>query len=575
MRLSFTCGSVLLCVTVLVFAAAVTHEFVLWDDNANIYENGALRAPGFAGVARFWTRPYKQLYIPVTYTVWTGLTKLAQGANGLDPGVFHAANLLVHLANVLLVHRIVQLLLRGRTELSRTRCAWAAATGAALFAWHPLQVEAVAWATGMKDLLCACFSFSALLLWLGFASPTAADRTGAGGRLRHAALAAGATLCFALALLAKPVAVVVPALAWCLVWTGRRRLADGVLLAWLAISLVFVILTRRVQDVASVTFIPPLRMRPFIAGDALAFYLRKLFVPVRLCIDYGRAPRLLQNHRLLYVTWLAPGAAAALAALPRARNTGIHLALLLFVIPLVPVLGFVPFLFQEYSTVADRFVYPAMLGPAVLAALLSSRLRSRHAGALAGFALVTLAALSFRQVRTWRDDFTLFSHALEVNPGSFVSQYNLGRARERRGELGKAADRYEESIAIRADLTPAIIQLGSVKRRLGRQAEARALFSQAVALEPANARARNNYGVALASSGKLTEALVHFSAAHMLRPHDAQTHYNLGMTLEQLGRRPEALVHYSQALALNPADRDTRAALRRLAHSQAGMTKSE
>ena len=46
--------------------------------------------------------------------------------------------------------------------------------------------------------------------------------------------------------------------------------------------------------------------RPFIAGDALAFYLYKTFVPIDLCADYGRAPRWVMAHAWGYVTWTVP-----------------------------------------------------------------------------------------------------------------------------------------------------------------------------------------------------------------------------------------------------------------------------
>src|SRR4029450_12275090 len=97
-------------------------------------------------------------------------------------------------------------LLRCRWRRRRVRGEWAAAAGALLFALHPVQVEAVAWASGLKDVLCGLFAVAALWQYTAFAQ---AEET-APARWKHYAVAA---LCFVAAVLSKPTGVVVPALA--------------------------------------------------------------------------------------------------------------------------------------------------------------------------------------------------------------------------------------------------------------------------------------------------------------------------------------------------------------------------
>ena len=177
-----------------------------------------------------------------------GVTANATGGAPLDPRLFHTLNLLVHLLNVLVVWRILRLLLdRTRPEAQHTalnpsliRVEWAAGGGALLFAMHPLQVEAIAWATGLKDVLCGFLSFVAVWQYLSFVSrsvdATASRKSARGKAPRSLGRYWLATGAFMLALLAKPTAVVVPVLAWILDvwgWPQPWRNSKQALLAWL------------------------------------------------------------------------------------------------------------------------------------------------------------------------------------------------------------------------------------------------------------------------------------------------------------------------------------------------------
>jgi len=131
------CIAVLLIViTVAVFWQVHDHEFG-WDDDINVYENPHLN-PGLSpDILHFWQKPYKGLYIPLTYTVWATLARFArtpttaEGTN-LDPRLFHVANLVVHLLSMIVVFTILRILVRDD---------WAACGGALLFALHPVQIS--------------------------------------------------------------------------------------------------------------------------------------------------------------------------------------------------------------------------------------------------------------------------------------------------------------------------------------------------------------------------------------------------------------------------------------------------
>jgi len=263
-------ATLLVLVTLAVFWQVQGHAFVLWDDGLHVYDNPYLQAFTFDNVWAFWRELYAELYIPLTYTLWAltaavarGLSPSPTGDTPFAPQFFHILNLLVHLLSVLVVWRIVRLLLdrtapRPATSPPLTRVEWAAGGGALLFAVHPLQVEAVAWVTGFKDVFCGFLSCVAVWQYLRYACgdvEATASGTAARGEAQcyrgHYWLATGA---FVLALLAKPAAVVVPIVAWVLdVWgwpqTWRRR--RPALLAWLGLAVLWGLFTSlKVQPTA-------------------------------------------------------------------------------------------------------------------------------------------------------------------------------------------------------------------------------------------------------------------------------------------------------------------------------------
>src|ERR1044071_6748464 len=136
---------VLVAIPVAVFLQTLTFRFV-WDDEVNVARNPHVNAATLSGFREIWQKPHDGLYIPVTYTVWAALapvarTSEARDATDLNPTAYHLLNLALHILNGLLVFMLLRRIVAND---------WAAAGGAVLFLIHPVQVEAVAWVTGMK-----------------------------------------------------------------------------------------------------------------------------------------------------------------------------------------------------------------------------------------------------------------------------------------------------------------------------------------------------------------------------------------------------------------------------------------
>ncbi|MGD0542560.1 MAG: hypothetical protein ABSB33_13690, partial [Tepidisphaeraceae bacterium] len=401
---------ILLTAVLLVFGRILSNEFVNWDDNPLIYSNPNIANPTFTGLLHHWNPKdpnNSEMYDPLVFTLWWSLAHVAQLetpdflGSKLNPYVYHAANLLVHILSACVVLEILRRLKIGD---------WAALAGALIFAIHPIQTEAVVWATAMKDLLSGLLAL--LAIWRYIAALQSTDRR----RKRNYLLA---TICFAAALLSKPSTVVVPAIVAAIdrIIYGRSWRDIGKWIwPWLLLASGCAALTIWVQPPHPFD-VGPMWARPLIAMDALAFYLYKIFLPIRLSFDYGRNPAAVLSdptlHHPLYWTWIFPLAAAVI--LRRLKRPALTVAGLIFLLGLLPVLGLKTFVFQYYTTVADRYVYISMLGAGMAVGWLMQRFRNHLAIGVFLLLIALLGSLSFVQAGRWKDTETLYDFGLRLN----------------------------------------------------------------------------------------------------------------------------------------------------------------
>lgn len=559
---------VLILATTAVFGPVIGHQFLAYDDPVNVYKNPYLQARSLDNLMHFWRYPYEGLYTPLTYTLYA----LAAWAPALltanptevvvpDPRLFHSLNLLLHLLSVLMVWRILVLLLRRRRlgatgtdfDGNALPLEWAACGGALLFAIHPIQVEPVAWVAGFKDVLFGLFALVAIWHYLRYVDVKMQPDT---GRPPHAWLPYGlATGAFVLALLAKPTAVVLPLIVWLLAaWGWRCAWRDQIAgwSAWILIALAWGFLTRWVQPGTVLAFEPPGWARPLIAGDAVLFYLSKLVLPLRLGPDYGRSPQVVLEHGWLFFTGAVPVVLAGWLWFKRKKLAWLVTAAGVFVIGLLPVLGLISFGFQRYSTVADRYVYLAMLGPALGLAWGLTRPKKKLAAICGAIVLGLFLLLSARQIPHWHDSVKFFKHALQVNPNSFLAHNNLGFVLGEQGQDVEAIRHLNEALRLEPESPITHLNLGGALERQGRFETAIDHYHEALRIVPTYARAHTNLGVALAKQGQYDEALEHHTEALRIEPGFAEAHNNLANVLTRQGKFEAAAQHYTEALRLNP-----------------------
>ena len=178
----------LVLITLAVFGPVTQHEFTNYDDNVYITENDHVKS-GFHADSIVWAfgrvNAERTYYHPLTWLSHMLDCQLF----GMNAGAHHFENVLFHAANVLLLF----LLLRRMTG-----SLWRSALVAALFAWHPLQVETVAWASERKNVLSTLFWLLTTMSYVRYAERP--------GGWRYAPV----MLFLALGLLSKPMLVTLP-----------------------------------------------------------------------------------------------------------------------------------------------------------------------------------------------------------------------------------------------------------------------------------------------------------------------------------------------------------------------------
>jgi tetratricopeptide (TPR) repeat protein len=538
----------LVLVTVVLYAPVRTHEFLNYDDNEYVTEHAHVpNGLTWAGVRWALTGVHQATWHPLT-----SLSHLLDvEVFGLDAGAHLLENVVLHaLATAVLFLALAAM----------TGARWPSAWVAAVFAWHPLHVESVAWVSERKDVL------SGLCWMLTVAAHVRYARRPTWGRW------AAVVATFTAGLLAKPMLVTLPFVLLLLDWWPLGRLRDRAtavalvrekvpLFALAAVVSVLTVAAQRSAGALAATLAStPLAYRLGNAAISYVTYLWKTVWPTGLAVFYP-APAHLS-------AWHALGAALVLAAISAAvavawrRRPFLAVGWLWYLGTLVPVIGLVR---QGDQAMADRFTYLPAIGLYVMVAWGALSVPGlRRSGAigtagpgamLATGAVATLVALlvvTAAQIPHWRNSLTLFSHAVAVTRDNHVAHSNLGIALTERGRHDEAMEHYARAVAIAPGYAKAHLNLGRALARAGRAAEAEAAYAEAVRLDPGSAVAAYNLGLARAERGALDEAIADYRRALAIDPRYAKAANNLGWALAAKGDATVAVAAYERALAIDP-----------------------
>ena len=551
----------LLVVTVAAYGQVVKHDFVSLDDDIYVTDNYPVRAgltsAGIVWAFSFTDSPY-----------WHPLTWLSHMLDcqlyGVSPSMHHLTNVVLHLANSLLLFLVLY---------QMTGALWRSCFVAALFALHPLNVESVAWVTERKNLLSTFFWLLTMVFYVRYSKKP--------GLARYLLV----VFIFTLGLMAKPMLVTLPfALLLLDYWPlgrfpfqqvdsdTRREAAHATIPTFQRTTSVSLVLEKVPLLILSVlsssltslsvqrsgilisTTLVPMKLRIANAIVSYARYIGKLIWPLDLAVFYP--------YPSTVPLWQSVGAGLLLAGISflviRAWRKLPYLCIgwFWYLGTLIPAIGLVQA--GQWPAMADRFTYVPAIGLFVMLAWsiphLLTKWRYRNTGFVlaAGALLAALLLLTWTQLHRWSNTITLFEHTLKVTVNNYLAHNNLGNALARQGKLKQAKDHYVKALRINPTFPRAHNNLANALARQGKSEEAIAHYTKALEIKPNFPKAHNNLGNVWARQGKNQEAIVHYSKALQLKPDFAGAHNNLGNILEGQGKINEAVFHFARALELKP-----------------------
>ncbi|HUA39604.1 MAG TPA: tetratricopeptide repeat protein [Candidatus Sulfopaludibacter sp.] len=545
----------LVLVTLALYLPATYHAFTNLDDDQYVTANPHVKAGlTWRGVAWAFRSGYADNWHPLT---WISHMLDCQ-LYGLNPAGHHFTSVLLHIANAVLLF-----LFLNRT----TGTTWRSGFVAALFAWHPLHVESVAWVAERKDMLSAFFWLLTLMAYARFVEESKVESP------KSKIFFAATLLMFACGLMSKPMVVTLPFVLLLLDFWPFQRISNFQLqgsnlrllaekIPFFALSLAASIITFLAQQAAGAVSSLETVPLPARLANALLSYLRyvlKTFWPSDLAVLYP-----LQTHSpplLILVSTLLILACSVLVVWLARRHPYLFVGWFWYLGTLVPVIGLVQ---VGRQSMADRYMYLPSIGLFIVVVwsfwlLLTKWPASRWFAFGAGLAaLAGCLAVSWTQLKYWQNSMTLFVHAGAVTSDNYVAYSHIGETFEEMGQFDQAVAFQEQSARINPRYAQGQSELGAALADEGRLPEALECFRNAVQLQPDNAILHYNLGTALFDSGEPDAAAAQFAKALQLFPDLAQAHRSLGLVLLKQGKAAAARQQFSEAVKSDPGDAEAR-----------------
>lgn len=546
--------------TVTAFWQVRNYEFVILDDDKYVTENSHVRdGLTWEGFVWAFTTMHANFWHPLTWISHMLDCELY----GLDSGGHHFTNLLIHLANTLLLFLVLERM---------TGALWPSAFVAAMFALHPLHVESVAWVAERKDVLSTFFFVLTIGCYVRYV-----ERPGINRYLL-------VLLSFALGLMAKPMLVTLPFVLLLLDYWPLGRFKFGQpsgnssaqaqksdrpnnhrssflrlvvekspFFVLAAVSCIVAFLAQEHGGALRALNLFPIEVRIANAVIAYSGYIGKTIWPLHLAVFYP--------HPGMLPLWQVIGAGLFLVSTSvlviRAAHSFAYLTVgwLWYLGTLVPVIGLVQ---VGDHAMADRYTYVPLIGLFIMITWGSCDISKiwRYRRIVLPISMGALLCASMIrtgfQLRYWQNSTTLFEHALDVTADNTLAHTNLGVILAGQGKLDEAVSHYSQALRINPDHLEARINMGAALAAQDKLDEAVAHYSHALHIKPDFAGAHYNLGNALVAQGRLTEAITHFHEALRIKPNDAEVHNNLGIVLAKQGKAEKAITHFHEALRITP-----------------------
>jgi Tfp pilus assembly protein PilF len=510
-----------------------------WDDQFYVIKNALLVGPDWKGI---FTTPVVSNYHPLTIITLAINYQMGQ----LDPTSYMWFNLLLHVANVLLVFYF--------SWLISERKSWVGFLTALIFAIHPLHVESVAWVSERKDVLYTFFFLLSLIQYWKYLE------TGKSTKLWWC------FVLFALSLLSKPAAIVLPLVLLLLdYWKGRSfsgKIFTEKIIFFLA-ALIMAIVTVSIQSKNAIAGLElyPLWTRPLFASYAVMTYFIRFFVPYPLSAFHPYPP--VQN--LGWAIYISPLFIACLAALLwfKRKNKILVFGFLFLIVNLLLVMQIVAI---GTTIVSERYTYVPYIGLSFILSMLLMRLKNNRIilPVVSAAAAVIFGFITFQRTKVWKSSDTLWSNVIDQYPEAPIPRTNRAEyyvalsgdpaySNQRDSLLKTALDDCNTAIKITPNHQKGYENRGVIYLTIGKIDEALADAETLKRIAPQNIYAYTIAGTAHIRMSQPGKALDDFTKALSISPNDDFSLNKKGSLLSSFyGKHNEAIADFTRAIEINP-----------------------
>jgi Tfp pilus assembly protein PilF len=539
--------------TAAVYAPAMRNGFVNVDDPDYVTRNPHV----LAGLT--WADIRWALGSSYPSSNWHPLTWISHMADvqfhGRNPAGHHFTSVLIHLLGVVLLFLLME---------SATGRALRSAAVAALFAVEPLNVEAVAWISERKSVLCVLFFLLAVGAYGWYAKRPSVARY------------LWVLLFFGLGITAKVMVIPFPfALLLLDYWPlarlpgtdgeGKRRGFFTALRA-LVIEKIPLFLMAAAGGAVTVyvhsrehalTTLMPFSWRFRNAIFSYVAYLGKAIWPVGLAPYYPHPENTL-TWSMVALSGLALAGITVMVWRFRERKY-LLVGWLWYLGTMLPMIGFIQ---TGRQGMADRFMHIPMMGLLfALVWVIGDLASERHwqkeiAVAIFLAVLVPFAAVTIKQIGYWHDSYTLFAHTLAVTKNNGFAENNFGVALVERGEPDLAAPHFVAAVRLSPDLASAHYNLAVLLQRHNQLNDAEHEYRAALALSSDQAeivQSHNNLGILYLGEQNYPDALTELSAAIALDASEQNSYIGRGTIEMQMAKVDAAIADFSKAAQIAPS----------------------
>ncbi len=470
-------------------------------------------------------------------------------------------NLILHVCNVWLIFVFIKTLFLWR--LSPKKAFWLALIAATTFAFHPAQVEAVAWLMARKDVLYVFFYLIGLKLYLKYLEK------------QHYVWYAFVFVAYYFSIESKVVAITfplslivvdyylfaknlklprlildkIPFLIASFYWGG----GFGTLSTTLATS--HVLSDGGTMTMGTITKYPFVERLVYACAGVIQ-YIFKLIAPHELALVYPYPVPLgveMPPEYWFYVVLILVFIIIFGYALFR-KIRFLVFGITWFVFAIFPTLHLV--IPVTSSIINDRYLYLASIGFYVIFAygcmlLVEKNQKKLTYTAIGLFIYYTfLAIYSFVQVQVWQNDKTLWTHTVKHHPKAAQGWFGLGNHENKQKNYQRAVDFYDKAIACLPYFAAAYYNRANSLFEIKKYEKALESYNQAIQRNYINSSFYYNRGNTYFRLNRFEDAIQDYDLMLKSDSTNSQGHYNRGMAYLNLNNKPQACVNFEKAAEL-------------------------